>query len=355
MLVQVIDSDTKKVLATLSEKSAVASFPLLESMYVPKPGTTDLIKFQEDPTAWLEGLPRALAVSSRLYALAIPEPEHPHITNAAFDKKAYMAEYHKLNYEAKKKAKEAAKEQGKGSFVGPKLPPPPPKPVAPPAPKPVAAPPTPPQDEPALEEEPGQDFGPGHDEEHAFQSVAPIVHPATPASTKHSNGLSANEFHHVRAYQSSSSGINENLRHGNGDHVAIPAIDGAIAKSAGLEKDTTVYRGVNQNVADKIVTAGVGGVFSDKAYGSTSFSINTANSFGSGKNIIHIDAKKGQKGIDMNKVLGMKSIHKGEYEFVLPRGTSYRITKIETAPNPHSYAPGNTVRTIHVEIVHHHA
>lgn len=52
------------------------------------------------------------------------------LRTGAFDKKAYMAEYHKANYEKKKEQKAYKKEQEGKGFIGPK------KPAAPPKPKP---------------------------------------------------------------------------------------------------------------------------------------------------------------------------------------------------------------------------
>jgi hypothetical protein len=349
--VEVRDSDTHAVIMSLTESTDPEDYTLLR-MLVPRVGTTELISFVEDRTAWLEGLPVALTASSRIYAEAVPD--HPHLAGAVFDKAAYMKQYHIDTYEKKKQEKEAKKEQGSYKFIGPKKqeapkPPATPKPVAAPAapaPIPAAAPPA-----SAL---PPPNYAP------AFSST-PTVHPAAPASGAHF-GLNANEVEHLSDYQGSSSGLNGALRADNLGYAGgsrqqqIAALDRSMEKAPRLEADTTLYRGVPDAVAAQIEASGVGSVFQDKAYVSTSFHQSTAKGFGYG-NIIHISAPAGTKGIDMNKVLGSRSTHKNEKEFLLPRGSSFRLTKVEKVPHE-SYGHGGTkieqgFKThIHAEIVH---
>lgn len=119
--------------------------------------------------------------------------------------------------------------------------------------------------------------------------------------------------------------INNKLRSSKGKEVSetIKNMDKAFKKAPALTEDLVVRRGVGSSggVFDKLQT---GDVFQDHGFVSTSakpgggFSKSTS---------IHIRVPKGAKGIYMDSKL---SLHSSEREFLLPRGSKFRVTGVKT-------------------------
>lgn len=136
--------------------------------------------------------------------------------------------------------------------------------------------------------------------------------------------------------------INEHLRTGKkiSPELAahIPVLDRAIASSPGLSKPATLYRGLRPGVVPADVKPGQ--TISDKGFNSTSFSpwYGKPGNFGrAGQgDALVINAPQGTKGARMYGAHGG-----GEAEFLLPRGASYRVAKIEDTPEG---------RIIHVDL-----
>jgi len=345
VIVEVRDSDTDVVLQTLSEASKGTAWPL--NILAPTADFSDQIFFSEDPTEWLLGLPAALSPCSRVYAEVVEAPDGTDLRTAAFDKKAYMKEY-MANYNAqKKKAKQEAKDKAQGQAAGdveggfgetvhqssnPPAAAPVVKPSAPVGPSTPAASPAPPP---------------------------PSVQPSSPANApaKGHEPFTNNETHAARKYQSSSYSLNTALRTEgvgpNSEHYAQTiALDGAMKKSP-LPTDMEVYRGIPQEVANKIAEQGVGSVFEDKGFVSTSK--NKAKAKGFGSNTVTIRTKAGQHGIDMNQRLGTQTGLSGEHEILLPRGTKFRVVGISSRTKGEYYKSKNATLPAHIDPNAHHS
>jgi hypothetical protein len=251
--------------------------------------------------------------------------------------KEYHHAYNKLKYQqqkaAKIAAKEAAKQQAGGGGLSPGVkagpgalspeektkmfgspqakPAPAPAPPAPPVVKP-----TPPPAAPAPAAPPSG-----------------VANPHGP-SLQETNipGLTWDEHSAIRGYQETSDGLNSTLRMSKGQNLTprIKRIDAAMQKAPGMTYDTEVYRGVGSSQAAEAIRAGgIGSIYVDHAFFSTSFDPGRAAGFaGFSGNILTIKVPKGFRAIDMNKALGAKSVHKHERELLLPRGTKFRVTKI---------------------------
>lgn len=124
--------------------------------------------------------------------------------------------------------------------------------------------------------------------------------------------------------------INSYLRKGGDPSTdnKIKAIDAALAKSSGLPKAVILRRGMN---GDFEIAAG--DTYSDKGFMSTSL----GDGFASAKNQLVINAPKGAKGAFL-----VQSSYSGEKEFLLPRNSQIKVTKVETI---------NGKRIIHGDLV----
>jgi hypothetical protein len=130
------------------------------------------------------------------------------------------------------------------------------------------------------------------------------------------SSLTSKENSSIVAYSGSAyHSINSSLRKGDASNAHVAAIDAALAKSPGLPHDTVLKRGMGGNFPVE-----VGMTYHDKGYMSTSVS----EGFG-GSNKMVINAPKGSKGAYL-----VQSSHPGEKEFLLPRGSQIKVTKVET-------------------------
>ena len=134
-------------------------------------------------------------------------------------------------------------------------------------------------------------------------------------------------------------------------------MDSALKRSE-LAADTLIYRGVGSDVAQaKLLTNGmlrVGDEFTDLAFGSSSVDRSVAVSFAGGEFsdgvVVELHAPAGTKGLWMGKWRTSAGAEKSisrydtEAEFLLPRGTRFRVTGFEKA------APGR-VGKIHAELL----
>lgn len=161
------------------------------------------------------------------------------------------------------------------------------------------------------------------------------------ASEGWSKSLSSDERDAIQSYTSSGyHEINESLRSGGKKDPRVKDLDSAIGKST-IPEDVVVYRGgaIDQRFAK------AGSVVQDKAFVSTSLQSYYAESYGhrlptetrrklteQGKEVAiwKINVKKGSKGA----VLGKESSNLGEGEVMLPRGSKFKVTKVERRPYP---------------------
>lgn len=132
--------------------------------------------------------------------------------------------------------------------------------------------------------------------------------------------------------------INSALRRGNAPKGMISALDGAMERSS-LREDVKLYRIIEREHLKEMLgkdRVSLGDEFSDKGIASTGKDF--YRGLGSGDVALVINAKKGQKGIDMQSI----SSNPQEREVLLPRGQKMKITRI-TAPSD---------KTLHKVLVH---
>lgn len=109
----------------------------------------------------------------------------------------------------------------------------------------------------------------------------------------------------------------------------VKAIDSTFNKSV-VKSDFVVYRGMRNG--DRVLNLGVGGVYNDKAYVSTSKNLAAAKKFsdGVGKNsiIMKINVGKGNEALTMNDFSDKVGHLKRENEILLPRDQKFKIKSI---------------------------
>lgn len=143
------------------------------------------------------------------------------------------------------------------------------------------------------------------------------------------NSLSKSEALSVTSYGNAGNPkVNEQAR-GTANHKGVsPQIkdmDRAIKKES--TGPITVHRGIERNAkTEKLFSAKPGDTITDKGFQSTTTSRSIANEY-AGKNgmVMKIHSKSG--GLDMHKIK-KDSLSKKEKEIVLPRGKSYKVTKV---------------------------
>lgn len=123
-------------------------------------------------------------------------------------------------------------------------------------------------------------------------------------------------------------GLNKGLREGTPlsekNEAMLFNMDNFFKSStARSASNITVWRGAGKEAGSKIMALGVGGVFHDQGFVSTSLVRSSA--FTSYEYHFKINVKKGQRGAAVLQV----SYHKNENEFLLPRGSSFQIKNIE--------------------------
>ena len=106
---------------------------------------------------------------------------------------------------------------------------------------------------------------------------------------------------------------------------ATKHIDSAIAKSPGLPADTFLYRKFKSNPAIDPANWSVGGTFQDHGYVSTNVGA-PVGGYSSANVSLKIVAPKGTKGAFLSKSTLADS---GSQEYLLPRGSKFRIDKIK--------------------------
>jgi hypothetical protein len=158
------------------------------------------------------------------------------------------------------------------------------------------------------------------DSESMFQVMKGLE--LTPAQERALNQYSQSEY----------MDINFELREGIKSNKYIKPIDEIIKKAPPLKQDTMTFRGVSNgpegDYAIELMNMPVGTVFSDAGYTSTSFSTEVANRFMAGwKDAVLLEIKNpaGTKGISMEALVDNPD-STGEYEWLLPRGTKFKIT-----------------------------
>lgn len=126
--------------------------------------------------------------------------------------------------------------------------------------------------------------------------------------------------------------INGGLRSGNlppNQKMRVMVMDGMIGRSKPLDQDVTAFRGVNGEVAANLKS---GTTFKDNGFVSSSFKMNVAKDFASGKAevglnlgspgaVMEIHIPKGSKGRYVDSIMGDRA----EMEFLLPRGARFEV------------------------------
>jgi hypothetical protein len=105
-------------------------------------------------------------------------------------------------------------------------------------------------------------------------------------------------------------------------------IDAAM-RTTNISKDMIVLRGAGSKTGKQWYEKGVGTVIQDLGYCSTTTKTNIASSFGGGGYSFEIFVPRGSKGIWMNRAL-KRSLYSNEAEFLLPRGTKFRVVGKKT-------------------------
>lgn len=156
---------------------------------------------------------------------------------------------------------------------------------------------------------------------------------------KYRERLSKDLIDDVRGYQGSSFHLNASLRKGNiVSQEAVRNLEAAIERAPPLQRDLIVYRGAGLNWAGEEKLGGWKGLLSGRAIGttfvdlgftSTSLKRSTASDFGS--LVFRIRLPKGTRGIWVNSVTRGHLAH--EQEFVLARGTRFRIVDVIKRPD----------------------
>ena len=175
------------------------------------------------------------------------------------------------------------------------------------------------------------------------KSPPPITDPDKPQSTfAETAQLTGAEVYAIQSYTGSGySSINGALRGKNsaGQQTKdkITLIDAAIAKSA-AKTDMVVVRGISANglaamqKATGTAALGPGAVIKDLGYVSTTRSAGTASNFsnGGGNGVgLKIEVPKGARILPVKNL----SSYPSEDEFILPRGSSFEILKLDEINN----------------------
>ena len=150
--------------------------------------------------------------------------------------------------------------------------------------------------------------------------------------TSDSRDLTASEGDAVEGYALFSMQLNADLRNGNKlsatDKENIESLDSAV-NSSSAGKDTLLYRSMP---ASAVADVKVGEIITDKAYLSTSKRHDVARDLlgitGGTDVVVQIHARKGTRGVDVNRALGKRSEYADQHEVLLPRGTQLRVTKM---------------------------
>lgn len=121
----------------------------------------------------------------------------------------------------------------------------------------------------------------------------------------------------------------------------IPEMDEAVAKSV-IETDAVLYRGVPPSVA---IDLKVGDEYTDLGFQSYSVVLNEAFTFAKSKapgvaghdpTVLRTRVREGDTGLWLG---GEGTPHETEMEFVLPRGTAYRVAAVENRTYPNEWEP----------------
>ena len=162
--------------------------------------------------------------------------------------------------------------------------------------------------------------------------------------------------------------LNRHLRDGSqvyrDEQDVMMRLDALIRRSPGLTADVTLWRGLLLNPTSELARSfREGAIIKDAGYTSTSFSRTKAQEFADSSRtrrlvgwVLQIDAPAGTKGFAMNGVVPQDAtLHGwGEFEYVLPRGTSFRVVsvdreagvvRVEVLPGGDK-AAGNASRTV---------
>ena len=115
----------------------------------------------------------------------------------------------------------------------------------------------------------------------------------------------------------------------------IKDLDSLIETTPGLDKTTTLYRGINGQIATDVLSLKPGDSFTDKAFSSTSADYDLASNFASGASVfdeghisgvmLNITAPKGTKALDVDRLFDEPF----ESEFILPRNTKFVVEKVQ--------------------------
>lgn len=150
------------------------------------------------------------------------------------------------------------------------------------------------------------------------------------------SSLSAGELQAVKYYTGNGySTLNSQLRFGSSPSQTALRLDAALAKGQ-APVDMVVHRGTTHY---SLTTLKPGDVFQDKGYVSTS----TGSGFG-GDVRMQIHVPKGSTGAFVDPI----STHQGEKEFLLPRGSRFRVVSSEKIQDG---AYGSTITKLKLELI----
>jgi ADP-ribose pyrophosphatase YjhB (NUDIX family) len=135
-------------------------------------------------------------------------------------------------------------------------------------------------------------------------------------------------------------GTNDKLRAGE---IPSKVFDHVFDKVPALPETAILYRGVSGGYADHLISLyGVGEMFTDLGYASTSIDPYIARDefarYGSTGVLLEIIAPEGTRGIYLNGYLGESSEYVDEEEFLLDRGTTFRVISVTEDEDEELYA-----------------
>lgn len=136
---------------------------------------------------------------------------------------------------------------------------------------------------------------------------------------------------------------------------AVQELDSALAKST-INEDMVLYRGITGELGKQLANGEdalqVGTIITDKGFISTSTNKNSAMSFGVDGVLAKISVSAGSRGLELADLpkVNNREIHSAEKEVLLPRGSSFRVTKVGKEVESQRIM-GHTYRMVELEAI----
>lgn len=105
----------------------------------------------------------------------------------------------------------------------------------------------------------------------------------------------------------------------------VDTLDNLVKTVPPLAQDTTLYRGVSGKLSSELRSLQPGDSFTDKGFSSTSYDQDVAKQFGIWGLVVVINAPKGTKALDIDKLFDEPS----ESEVLLPRNTKFTVDSVK--------------------------